>query len=53
MKKILFSLFLISNLALAQSTAMIAIVLEEGKESQYLAKKKIGTLLLKQLWMQD
>ena len=40
MKKILFSLFLISNLALAQSTAMIAIVLEEGKESQYLAKEK-------------
>ena len=34
------SLILISYLSYSQSTAMIAVVLEDGKESQYLAKEK-------------
>ena len=33
-------LILISYLSYSQSTAMIAVVLEDGKESQYLAKEK-------------
>ena len=37
---ITISLILISYLSYSQSTAMIAIVLEDGKESQYLAKEK-------------
>ena len=41
MKKfIISSLILISYLSYGQSTAMIAVVLEDGKESQYLAKEK-------------
>ena len=42
MKKLLFTVTLMfaSFIAFSQSTAMIALVLEEGKESEYLAKEK-------------
>ena len=41
MKKIIAStLLLISYITFGQSTAMIALVLNEGKESDYLAKEK-------------
>ena len=41
MKKFIISSFLlISYLSFGQSTAMIAVVLEDGKESEYLATEK-------------
>ena len=42
MKKLLFTVTLMfaSFIAFSQSTTMIALVLEEGKESEYLAKEK-------------
>ena len=41
MKKfIISSIILISHISFGQSTAMIAVVLEDGKESEYLATEK-------------
>ena len=42
MKKLIFTtiLFLAISIAYSQSTAMIAILLEDGKESEYLAIEK-------------
>ena len=41
MKKFIISSFiLISHISFGQSTAMIAVVLEDGKESEYLATEK-------------
>ena len=40
MQKLLFLILLISSFSFSQTTAMIALVLEEGKESEYLAKEK-------------
>ena len=41
MKKIvLLSFLFICSMTYAQSTAMIAILLEDGKEAQYLAQEK-------------
>ena len=40
MKKLFLLIFLVSSFSFSQTTAMIALVLEEGKESEYLAKEK-------------
>jgi len=40
MKKLLLFLLLVSSISFSQTTAMIALVLEDGKEGEYLTKEK-------------